>query len=565
MRRGSTMEISVLSAKTKKFYTISFVFIFSVVIYIIAAIYNEVFVDLMSITSYLTWHIIFEFASILVSFSIFAITYFIYEESGNLKIMILGCAFLAMGFLDAFHTLSFKGMSDFFIANDTANRATTLWIFSRLIGSLGLMSAIMIPSNITFKIRKWFFSVITISFTICLFLLVTYYPNTFPQMLVEGYGITNLKIFLEYLIIFIMGISFIMVLRQYNKTQSKREYLFMIALILSIFSEFSFTNYGSVYDAFNYIGHLYKSLAYFILYRAIYIENISIPYREMKKAKRELSQHLDNLNVLIEKRTKKLEEMNRHLILDIENAKEMQRCLLPTEMPKEDSISFHAEYLAAERLSGDFYNVVKLDEDNIAIYIGDVSGHGVSAAMLTVFANQNIKPYVDEENIAAKIVEPGFVLKKIYKNFNNTNYKSETYILMLYGVYNIKNKTFTYASAGINVAPYIIKKCGDIVEMDIKGFPICKLGDLNMPFYDNSNVQLETGDKVLFYTDGLIEARNKDGKMYGIDKMKDFLRMNYSLSSAELHKAIKKNLYDHMGNYEELMDDVTYLVMEVES
>lgn len=547
----------------KKYDKVIFVFIFSIILYIIAAYYNNVFVDIMSVASYLTWHIIFEFAGILVSFSLFTVTYFIYEESGSLRMIVLGCAFLAMGFLDAFHTLSFKGMADFFITNDTANRATTLWILSRVFGSLGFMSAVFIPSHIIYKIKKRFFAATTIVFTIILFLVVTYFPHFFPAMLIEGQGLTYIKIILEYIIILIMGVTFIMVVAEYKKTNSKREYMFMIALVLSIFSEFSFTNYGSVYDAFNYIGHLYKIIAYIILYKAIYIENVSVPYREMKIARNELKEYSDNLNIIVKQRTKELEEMNEVLMTDIEYAKEMQRSLLPAQMPQDISVSFHAEYLAAERLSGDFYNVIKLDENNIAIYIGDVSGHGVSAAMLTVFANQNIKPLKEEEDLSEEIIEPGYVLKTIYKGFNKTNFNVETYIVMLYGIYNIKSKCFTYASAGINVPPYIIKKSGEVLEMNIKGFPICKLGDYVMPFYDDRTVQLESGDKILFYSDGLVEVKNKNNVIYGQQKMEEFIKRNCKLNSTELNVAIKSNLYNHMGNDGKLMDDATFLIMEV--
>lgn len=270
----------------KRYDKILFVFIFSIILYIIAAIYNQAFLHIVPTTSFLTWHTIFEFASILVSFSIFAVTYFIYEESGRLRMIILGCAFLAMGFLDAFHTLSFKGMATFFTANDTSNRATTLWVMSRLIGSIGFMSAILVPSNIICNIRKEFFAILTTSISIILFVIVTYSSNFFPAMLIEGQGLTNIKIIMEYIIILIMGITFLMVVAEYNQTSTKREYLFMIALILLIFSEFSFTNYGSVYDAYNYIGHLYKVVAYLILYKSIFIENIITPYKEMKKAKK---------------------------------------------------------------------------------------------------------------------------------------------------------------------------------------------------------------------------------------------------------------------------------------
>lgn len=547
----------------KRYDKILFVFLLSLIFYIIAALNNDIFINIMSVANYLTWHIIFEFSSIMVSFSIFTVTYFIYEESGSLRMIILGCAFLAMGFLDAFHTLSFKGMTDFFVSNTTANRATTLWVMSRTFGSLGFLAAAYIPSNISCNIKKRILAAATISFSIILFLAVTYFPDVFPAMLIEGAGLTKIKIIIEYLIIIIMGLTFIIVAVEYERTSSRREYMFMVALIFLIFSEFAFTNYGSVYDAFNYIGHIYKIIAYMILYKAIYIENVSEPYREMKKARHELKEYSDNLNLIVKKRTKELEEMNAMLMNDLEYAKEMQRCLMPAQMPQDISVSFHAEYLPAERLSGDFYNVIKLDENNIAVYIGDVSGHGVSAAMLTVFAYQNIIPLKEEEDKSAEIISPGYVLKTIYKGFNKTNFNVETYIVMLYGIYNIKNKLFTYASAGINVSPYIIRKTGEVIELNSKGFPICKLGEYIMPFYDDRTVQLESGDKIIFYSDGLIEAKNKKGEIYGMQNLMEFLQNNDTLNAKDLEIKIKNNLYNHIGYDGGLMDDATFLIMEV--
>lgn len=539
------------------------VFVFSVVIYILAGINNSLFVDIMSVTNYLTWHIIFEFASILVSFSIFTVTYFVHEESKNLKMIILGSAFLLMGILDLFHTLSYKGMADFFIANDTANRATSLWILSRLIGSLGIMISILTPDNIISNIKKNFFLFSTIILSITLFLITTYYPNLFLMMYIEGKGLTGIKILLEYLIIAILSISFLLLLKDYRETNSKSNYQFMIALMLMIFSEFAFTSYGSIYDAFNYIGHLYKVIAYSILYKFIYIENVISPYREMKKTKNKLKEYSENLNRIVQERTEELRIVNKSLLDDIKYAKEMQLSFLPKEMPKEDLIAFDAEYFAAEHLSGDFYNVVRLDKDNIALYIGDVSGHGISAAMLTVFVYQNASQLKEIEGSEPEIIEPGFVLKTIYKSFNKTNIDAEKYVVMLYGIYNIKEKTFNYASAGINAPPYIIKKSGAIYEMNVEGFPICKLGSLVEPFYDNRIVQLEEGDKVLFYSDGLVEAKDRNGQIYGQDKLKNLLKQNLHLNLEELNDKIKDDIFRHIDSNKNLIDDITFLTMSL--
>lgn len=556
-----TKKIKILES-IKRFDMIIIVFMFSLLLFIFAAYFNNIFEKIMSVATYLTWHNLFEFASILASFSIFIVTFYIYEESGSLRMIILGCAFLAMGALDSFHTLSFKGMADFFISNTSANRATTFWILSRMIGSIWILAAVNIPINIKSKIRRWFFVAPTFIIVISIFILATYYPDLFPAMYIEGQGLTIEKILLEYLIVLFMGITFLKVANEYKNYNTKQEYLFMIGLLLSIFSEFAFISYASVYDAYNYLGHIYKIIAYFILFKAIYAENVSVPYREMKKTKNELKIYSENLNFLVKQRTKELEDMNEMLMIDIKYAREMQRSLLPSQMPQDLSVSFHAGYLPAERLSGDFYNVIKLDENNYAIYIGDVAGHGVSAAMITVFANQNIKPFKDNDD-NLEIILPSLVLKDMYKAINKTNFKDETYIVMLYGIYNIQTKCFTYASGGINVPPLIIKNSGEILEMYAKGFAICKLGNYLNPTFEDRVIQLESKDKILFYTDGLVEAKSPNGEIYSQQKLDDFIRNNHSLKAIELDDAITRNLFHHIGIEGRLMDDVTYLIMEV--
>lgn len=538
-------------------------FLFSIVLYITAAIYNDLFMGITSIAGYLTWHVIFELISILVAFSIFTVSYFVYDESRSLNMMILGCVFLTMGLLDVFHTFSFKGMSDFFIPNTTANRATTLWILSRTLGSLGILLSVSIPASAKSTIKKGTFSFATSAFSILLFIIVTYYPSVFPPMFIEGTGLTQTKIIMEYIIILIMAVIFILILSKYKRIGQTLEHQFLIALIFLIFSEFSFTTYGSVYDAYNYIGHIYKIIAFMILYKAIYIENVSEPYRQMKKARNELKEYSDNLNLIVKQRTKELIDMNSMLLKDIEYAKEMQLGMMPSKMPEDLHVSFAAEYLPAERLSGDFYNVIKLDENNIALYLGDVSGHGVSAAMLTIFANQNIVPVKPDMNTGQKIMSPAMVLKTIYSRFNNTNFNDETYIIMLYGIYNIKTKVFTYASAGINVPPYIIKNTGKVIEINPKGFSICKLGEYITPSFEERKVKLQAGDKLLLYSDGLIEARNIHDEFYGQESMEVFLRSNTALNAENLKIAIRKNLYSHIGHIDRLMDDATFLIMEI--
>lgn len=535
----------------------------SVFLYITAAIYNEAFMNLVSVADYLTWHIIFEFTSILVSFSIFTITFFVYEESGDLRMIILGSSFLIMGLLDAFHTFSFAGMPEFFVPNLKANRATTFWILARSIGSVGLLIAMSIPRKLKSNLPKGTFAIISTAFSFLLFIIATYYPDFFPSMHNEDGSLSTLKIIMEYIIILNMIATFLVILYNYNRTSRREDHQFMVALIFLVFSEFSFTNYGSVYDAYNYLGHIYKVIAFSLYYRAIFVSNVTEPYKEMKKARNKLRQYSKNLNQIVEVRTNELIELNSNLLKDIEYAREMQLRLLPEELPREEHLSFSSEYLPADKLSGDFYNVIKLDEENLALYIGDVSGHGVAAAMLTVFASQHIIPVKEVENNPRAIVAPNKVLSTVYKGFNETNFDDSTYIIMLYGIYNKRKKVFTYSSAGLNVDQYLIKATGEVLELNTKGFAICKLGEYVTPTYEEREVQLESGDKLFLYSDGLIESRNKNDEFYGQARMKKFLEENHSVGASELKKLLKKNLTEHMGTDTEIMDDITFLIMEV--
>lgn len=535
----------------------------SVVVFIAAAFFETFFENVTTVSAFLTCHNLFEFFSVLVSFSIFIIIYYTYDSSNSVRFMFLCCAFYIMGVLDIFHTLSFKGMPDFFIPNSSANRATTFWIISRVIGNILVLLAFVMPAERTSKIKKEFFVIAANIIVFLTFFIATYYPNALPAMYVDGIGLTKTKIYLEYFIILLMVIILIIVLNWYKNSGMFHVFQFAMGYVLCIFSEFAFVSYGSVYDVYNFLGHIYKFIGFFILFKSIFSYSIRLPYREMEKARNEMKHYSEKLNFLVKRRTKELEEINEKLMIDLEYARDIQRCLLPSKMPDDIAVSFDAGYMPAERLSGDFYNVIKLDDNNIAVYIGDVAGHGVSAAMLTVFANQNIKPVREIAEDSVEIISPGYTLKGLYKAFNKTNFKDETYLVMVCGIYNTQTRCFTYASAGINVSPLIIKRNGEISEMDVKGFAICKLGEIIMPYYEDRSLQLEAGDKILFYTDGLVEAENPKGGKYTYKNLINVIKNNYRLSGNSLVQVIKRDFFKLIGEDEKLKDDVTFLVMEV--
>ncbi len=539
------------------------VFLFSAILFEYAYLLESFYDSVMSSSSYLSWHTTFEFISVLVSFCVFIIPYYSYKQNKRLRGLTVAHVFLIMGCLDFFHTLSFKGMMDFLITNDTANRATTFWIFARLVGAIGITVVSCIRINKKSSMDRRIFLFISIAFVLAILVAATYFPGALPEMFNEETGVTQIKKVLEYVVILFLTIAGIQFIRQYLKNRNSSNLLFCVAIITSIFSELSFVRYLSVYDMYNFLGHIYRFVSYFMVFRVAFINNIEQPYLALYAAKNKIKQDARNLNRLVEERTKDLEVINQKLMDDLEYARDIQLAMLPEKLPNSEEVTFFAKYYPAERVSGDFYNIFRLDEKHIGMYIGDVSGHGVPASMLTIFLNQSIKTIRELEGNKSEILNPSTVLSNLYHLFNKVHFKADLYILVLYAIYNTETREMVYASAGMNAQPIIIKKDRQVQEIEIKGLPICKLGDICPPDYTDKSVRLESGDRVFFYTDGLIELNRKlSGSAYNTDSLKSLLG-EYGVSNSEhIYNEIDKeiNLCSKGGG---LKDDVTFFTLQV--
>ena len=204
---------------------------------------------------------------------------------------------------------------------------------------------------------------------------------------------------------------------------------------------------------------------------------------------------------------------------------------------------------------------LKIDESRFGICIGDVSGHGVSAAMLSIFTFQKIQSLM-EEAAGEGISIPSMVLTHLYESFNSANFNDDMYIVMLYGVFNTQTGILSYASGGLNTSPLRIRPDGSVQELDSDGFAICKLGDFIRPKFANRQVLLFPGDKLLLYTDGLVEARNSSKEEYSIKRLKNAIKKYNRWGINHLTEAIINNVKEFVGN-EKLADDITLLSMDV--
>ena len=515
----------------------------------------------LSPNTFLVLHIILEFMSIMMAFCIFAITFYTSEETKSLSMIIIACVFLVTAPLDTMHTFSYKGMP-VFIIEPSANTATLFWVASRLIMSVGLLFASLIPQNREIKGKQVAYVAVTIGMVALIIALILCRPELLPLMYKEGIGLTPLKIGIEYFITGVLFTTAFVYYKKYSKNVDDREYfLLAIGFLISGLGELAFTLYRNVYDSYNLLGHLYKFIARYMLFRSLFVINIRKPYRNLWKAEKKLNNYVDNLERSVTQRTKEIRKANEKLVKNLKDAQHIQRALMTTEFPRIPGMEFAAKYLPCEQVGGDFYNVFRLDEQNIGIVIGDVAGHGVSAAMVNVFINQNMRFRVDYNERRYRILTPRGVLMNLYHVYNNMSFPEEMYVVLFYGIYNTVTGRLTYSSAGMNTYPLILSAQGEVSYIKLDGFPICKFGKFFKPDYETKTLWLSPGDTMVFYSDGLGEIDRKRPNILSTENIMEYLKGMKDYSAQDVCQGLSDAYHTLLGD-NEMLDDVTILVIK---
>jgi len=298
-----------------------------------------------------------------------------------------------------------------------------------------------------------------------------------------------------------------------------------------------------------------------MIFKVMFIFNIEHPYDELDKAERKLSRYADNLENLVEKRTEEVAEANKALVKDIEYAKTIQSAIMPVKHEKFEALEVYSEYVPFEKVGGDYYGLEELNEDYVSFYLGDVAGHGIPAAMMTVFMRQTIVTHRRYQNEIKEIYSPKDVITNLYNKYSETEFPFEMYTVMIYGLFNKKSRKISFSSAGLNTYPLLYEKGEDIRIIEHKGFPICKYDKNYKPDYKNYEIQLKQGNKLIFYTDGTIDVRNKEGEFFGEENLIKLFKKYGHKPPKEISKIIYNEIEEFSKDIK-LSDDVNYMIFE---
>jgi sigma-B regulation protein RsbU (phosphoserine phosphatase) len=232
---------------------------------------------------------------------------------------------------------------------------------------------------------------------------------------------------------------------------------------------------------------------------------------------------------------KKLEdELMKHyekLKADIEFAKHIQNRALPIDGTYWDAIETSSIYAPSEDLGGDLFDVIRLNENESLIYIADVSGHGITSSLLTIFLRQLVRGRVGD-----RIVDLQEILSILQKSYNELGLDKEQYLTILFCVYNKEKREVTFLNAGHNCLPILIKNSGEIKEVEVKGLPVCTL--MKKSPHKEVTLPVETGDRIVFYTDGITEACNEKREPYGTERVLETLKKGVRLDGKDLAKKV---------------------------
>ena len=259
-----------------------------------------------------------------------------------------------------------------------------------------------------------------------------------------------------------------------------------------------------------------------------------------------LNQYINNLRSI----TAEKERIGAELDVAQHIQSSMLPCIFPP-FPERHEFDIYASMTPAKEVGGDFYDFFLVDDDHLALVMADVSGKGVPAALFMMIAKSLIKSATQSG------LSPRGVLEKVNNQLCENN-DAEMFVTVWLGIMEISTGKMKCANAG-HEYPAIMKKGGDFeLFHDKHGFV---LAGMESSRYKEYELQLDVGDRLFVYTDGVPEATNKDQVLYGTDRMLAALTAGKNMTCKELLEAVHKDVDVFVGQADQF-DDITMLCIE---
>lgn len=234
---------------------------------------------------------------------------------------------------------------------------------------------------------------------------------------------------------------------------------------------------------------------------------------------------------------------------EMERAREIQQSLLPKDIPQINGFDVAAAWQPARIVGGDYFDVLRLNDDRLAVCIADVSGKGISAALLMANVQATVRAFARETGSPARVCS----------RVNSVlcgNIACGKFVSFFYGILDTTHRRFEYCDAG-HPGPIVISR-DSIQRLRVDG---AVLGVFPEWKYEDARIDLNSGDRVLLFTDGITEATDCNGEEFGEEQLAATAKANRSNSASALNSSLLARASDFCSN--RFQDDATLVVVSV--
>jgi serine phosphatase RsbU (regulator of sigma subunit)/predicted ester cyclase len=231
-------------------------------------------------------------------------------------------------------------------------------------------------------------------------------------------------------------------------------------------------------------------------------------------------------------------------------ARRIQQASLPNEVPSLEGWEITPLYRPAWEVGGDFYDFFELDEGWLGVVVGDATGKGVPAALVAEATSNMLRALAQGLGSSS----PGDVLAQVNETLS-ARIPPNMFVTCFFAILDPKNASLSYANAGHDL-PYVRRRGGDCEELRARGMPLALMPGMS---YEQNEIELDAGETALFYSDGLVEAHDPKGEMFGFPRLRALIAEHNEERSLE--EALLEELYSFVGESWEQEDDITLLTL----
>lgn len=270
----------------------------------------------------------------------------------------------------------------------------------------------------------------------------------------------------------------------------------------------------------------------------------------------QLGRSFNSMADSIQEKITTLQKQKDMMDFELNIAGEVQQVIFPN-IEENDFFSCFVFHKAFGKVSGDYYDIFKLDEKKYGFLIVDVSGHGVPAALITMIAKEKFRTF------APYYHDPAELFSHVNSEINDI-LGADEYSGLYFSAFYVTvdgDKRLSFCNAGHQQSFLIRVGRKKIAALNTDGF-LVGVADGSLATYQTKTVTAQSGDKIVLFTDGIVEARNEDKDEYSVDRIIKNMSKYYSLSGEKILNAIVEDLTG-FTNIDEMRDDATLIVIEI--